>query len=30
MTAEVVKPYKMDVVQGNVVTKEQLTVLKPA
>lgn len=25
----VVKPYKMDVVQGNVVTKEQVAVLKP-
>ncbi len=27
--AGVVKPYKMDVVQGNVVTKEQIDLLKP-
>lgn len=27
--ASAVKPYKMDVIQGNVVTREQLAVLKP-
>jgi outer membrane protein assembly factor BamE len=27
--AQVVKPYRMDVIQGNVVTREQLAVLRP-